>query len=463
MGEDRGTERTLGRRGISRRRFLGPLAGFGALNAIPKGAAGARPEARLALEGGEPVRPHPLRARLYGPLFFDEEERRELEDVLRSRSPFRWWGSSDSPPEKVRLFEAEFAAYLGVRHALGVTSGTTALMTAMAALEVGPGDEVILPAWTWYADYDAIVLAGATPVFAEIDESFDIDPEDVAKRITPRTKAIIACHLQGTPCDLEPLLALARARGVRLVEDCAQAVGARYRGKPVGSFGDIAIFSFQVNKTITAGEGGAVVTNDPELFERALRFHDVGTLRDPYRSLLGGGVLGRFVSANFRMSEFTGAVLRAQLRKLERIAGSLRRVARSVRRGVEGLSGIAFRKTPDPDGDLWVGVYLDLKTAARRARFAEAMAAENVPVSGPAGSAILPIEPYIREKKTVHPAWPSFAERAGAAEVRYGPETCPRTLDILGRHAGPILDPLFTDEDVGDIVEAVRKAHSALA
>ncbi|MGQ9591626.1 MAG: aminotransferase class I/II-fold pyridoxal phosphate-dependent enzyme [Planctomycetota bacterium] len=463
MGEARKKKEVPRSRRISRRGFLKPLAGLGALSALPPDARAARPEPRLALEGGEPVRRSPLRARLYGPLFFDGEERNELDDVLRSRSPFRWWGSSDSPPEKVRLFEAEFAAYLGVAHALGVTSGTTALMTALAALEVGPGDEVILPAWTWYADYDAIVLAGATPVFAEIDESFDIDPEDAARRVTPRTKAIIACHLQGTPCDLEPLVALARARGIRLLEDCAQAVGARYRGKPVGSFGDIAIFSFQVNKTITAGEGGAVVTNDPKLFERALRFHDVGTLREPYRSLLGGGALGRFVSANFRMSEFTGAVLRAQLRKLARIADSLRRVAGSVRRGIEGLPELTFRKTPDPEGDLGVAVYLDLKTAARRERFSEAMAAENVPASGPSGSAILPIEPYIREKKTVHPSWPSFAERPGAPELRYGPETCPRTIDILGRHAGVILDPLFTEADVADIVAAVRKVHSALA
>ena len=161
-------------------------------------------------------------------------------------------------------------AHVGVKFALGVTSGTAALFTAMAALEVGPGDEVILPAWTWYACYDAIVLAGALPVFAEIDESFDIDPKDIEAKITPRTKVIMAVHLQGCPCDMDPILEIARTHKLRVLEDCAQCVGGRYKGKYVGAIGDIGIYSFQQSKTITSGEGGAVVTSDPKLFERSL-------------------------------------------------------------------------------------------------------------------------------------------------------------------------------------------------
>jgi 8-amino-3,8-dideoxy-alpha-D-manno-octulosonate transaminase len=248
---------------------------------------------------------------------------------------------------------------------------------------------------------------------------------------------------------------------VRLLEDCAQCVGGRYRGKPVGSFGDAAIFSFQVNKTITAGEGGAVVSNDPVIFERAVRFHDVATLRDPYRGALGGGVLGRFTAANFRMSEFTGAVLRAQLRKLERICAGLRTGAKTIREGIADLKGLKLRKTPDPEGDLGVGVFLDLGSEERRGRFLEAMAAENVPASGPGGSAILPVEPYIRDKQTVCPGWPSFTTPQGKA-IRYGPEACPKTLDILSRHAGVILDPKFTREDLNDEVLAIRKVCQAL-
>ncbi|MBN1417454.1 MAG: DegT/DnrJ/EryC1/StrS family aminotransferase [Planctomycetes bacterium] len=450
---------------LPRRRFLGAACALGAASVLPQRAAAGGPSPRaalLAIEGGQPIRERPLRAGLYGPQFFDDEEKKELIDVLESRSPFRWWGSGPGAPPKVKAFEAEYAQHVGTKYALGVTSGTTALMTAMAALEVGPGDEVILPAWTWYACYDAVVLAGALPVFAEIDDSFGIDPDDIEHRITPQTKVLMTVHLQGTPCDMDRLLPLARKHGLKVLEDCAQCAGGLHRKRGVGSMGDIGIFSFQVNKVITAGEGGAVVTSDPVLFERAMKFHDVGMLRLPYLTLLQGGSLGRFSAANFRMSEFTGAVLRGQLRKLETIAGRLRRAARIVREGIADLPGLKLRRMPDPEGDLGTDVFLDLGSGEKRDRFLRAMAAEGVPAFPPRGSAILPAAPHIRDKLTVHPDWPSFRSTRGK-EIRYGAESCPRTIDILGRHAGVVLDPNFTDEDLGDIVRAIRKVYAALA
>jgi len=147
---------------------------------------------------------------------------------------------------------------------LAVTSGTAALHTAMAALEVGPGDEVILPAWTWYSCYNTAIQAGALPVFAEIDESFNIDPKAIEPLITPQTKVIMAVHLQGNPADMDPILAIARKHGVKVLEDGSQSVGASYK-KPLGSMGDIGIYSLQQSKTITAGEGGALVTTDAGL------------------------------------------------------------------------------------------------------------------------------------------------------------------------------------------------------
>jgi len=152
--------------------------------------------------------------------------------------------------------------------------GTAALQVAMAALGIGPGDEVILPAWTWYSCYNAIVLAGALPVFAESDESLNINPNDIEHRITPQTKAIMAVHIEGCPCDMDRILPIARKHEIKVLEDSAQSLGTSYKGKPLGSIGDIAIYSFQFCKTITLGEGGAVVTDDPVLFERACRFHD---------------------------------------------------------------------------------------------------------------------------------------------------------------------------------------------
>ncbi len=415
----------------NRRAFLETVGGAGAASLLIGsgrllGAAAADDKEKLAIDGGTPVRTTRLRAPNTGPQFFDDDEKKELIEVVESRNPFR----GSARPSKVAQFEKEYATHLGVKHAVGVTSGTTALMAAIVALEVGPGDEVILPAWTWYACYDAIVLAGGLPVFAEIDESFAIDPNDIESKITPRTKAIMAVHLQGGPADLDSILAIARKHSLRVLEDCAQCAGGRYKGKYVGSVGDIGINSFQQSKTITSGEGGAVITSDPKLFERAVRYHDFGTIKSPHAETVGGGSLQGFAAPNFRMSEFTGAVLRAQLRKLETICEGLRTNARKVREGIADLPGLKLRKSNDVDGDLGVAVFLDLRTADRRDKFLKAITAEGLPASPPAGSAVLPVAARIEKKATAHPAWPTFQSPEGRA-IRYGRECCPRTLNIL--------------------------------
>jgi len=174
--------------------------------------------ARLAIDGGSPVRATKLQANFSGPLYYDDEERRELLDVLDRRAPFRWYGigPKGGSPDKCNQFEKEFAAHQGTRYCVAVTSGTAALITAMAALGAGPGDEVILPAWTWYSCYEAIIAAGATPVFAEIADSVDIDSTDIERHITPRTKIIMAVHVMGEPADMDPILTIARAQSESL-------------------------------------------------------------------------------------------------------------------------------------------------------------------------------------------------------------------------------------------------------
>ena len=425
-------------------------------------SAGAAPAAgALAVDGGSPVRAKPLRASYFGPQFYDDEERRELDEVLQTRRPFRWYGPGDRPPMKVATFERRFAARMRTRFALAVTSGSAALQTALAALEVGPGDEVILPAWTWYSCYNAVVLAGALPVFAEVDASFNLEPADLEARITPQTKVIMAVHLLGCPCDMDRIREVARTRRLRVLEDCAQALGADYKGRPVGSLGDVGIYSMQINKAITAGEGGALVTDDPALFERASRYHDLGLLRRPHEEAVGGARLGGFAGSQFRMSEFTGGVLLAQLRKLDAIVAAVRGHARRVREGIADLPGLRLRATADPEGELGSHVYLDLLSRERRDRFVAAMAAENVPAVAPVGSAVLPAQPHIERKLTVHPAWPSFTTDRGRS-IQYGAGCCPRTIEVLGRHAGVALDPKFTRDDVDDIVAAIRKVDSKL-
>jgi 8-amino-3,8-dideoxy-alpha-D-manno-octulosonate transaminase len=292
-------------------------------------------------------------------------------------------------------------------------------------------------------------------VFAEIDESFNIDPADIERHITPQTRVIMAVHLQGNPADMNPILALAKKHNLKVLEDCSQSVGASYKGRPLGSMGDIGIYSLQQSKTITAGEGGAVVTSDPYLFERAVRFHDVTVRRDfPSK-------LHYMPGLNYRMNEFTGGVLLAQLRKLDTIIGAVRRNAGRVYSGVGDLPGVRLRHLPDPKGELGTGVFIGFRNADERQKYAAAMKAEGVPVSGPAGSVVLPVVPEIEQKVTVTPRWPSFASERGKS-LRYGRECCPRTIDILGRFAGVMTGPKYTERDTQDAVAAVRKVYSAI-
>jgi 8-amino-3,8-dideoxy-alpha-D-manno-octulosonate transaminase len=226
--------------------------------------------------------------------------------------------------------------------------------------------------------------------------------------------------------------------------------------------GDIAIFSLQLNKTFTAGEGGAVVTNDPVLFERAARFHDLGGLRPPHQEAIGKPKVDWFCGINYRMNEFSGGVLLAQLRKLDKIIGGVRSAAQRVYAGIAGMPGVTLRLRPDPDGELGVAVFLRFANKAMRDRYMAAMSAEGVPARPPGGSVILPLEKYIQNKVTAHPAWPTFSAGRGR-EIRYGPETCPRTVDVLNRFAGVHLDPKFTVKDTDDIIAAIRKVYPTIA
>jgi 8-amino-3,8-dideoxy-alpha-D-manno-octulosonate transaminase len=356
----------------------------------------------------------------------------------------------------VLTLEKEFAARSKVKYALAVNSGTSALETALAALEVGPGDEVIVPAWTWHSCFHAVVRLGALPVCSEIDGSFNLDPDRVEAQFTPRTKVLMTVHLQGNPADMDRLVPIARRHGVKVLEDVSQAVGASYKGRPLGSIGDIAACSLQVNKTISAGEGGIVYTSDPLLFERAVRFHDVGTMRAPHQDWLGQSKLEAMPGSNFRMNEFTASVLVAQVRKLDRIVGDIRAVSRRVYDGIADLPGLKLRLRPDPAGELGVGVYIEFPSKDERDRFLAAMRAENVPASGPSGSAILPIQGYAERKLTVHPEWPTFQSPRGK-QIQYGRASCPRTIDVLDRFGGVLFDPGYSESDTRDVVAAIRK------
>ena len=434
---------------LNRRQFLAVAA---------SGVTLAQPVSKLSEDGGRPVRDKPLKADYWGTQFYDAKELQQLTEVHSSRQPFRWYGPGNQPPLKVATFEKEWASRMQTRFALAVTSGTSALQTALAALQIGPGDEVILPAWTWHSCFNSIVLAGALPVFVEIDESFNIDPADVESKITPQTKVIMAVHLQGNPCDMDRIMSVASKHQLKVLEDCAQSVGGSYKGRPLGSIGHIGIYSLQLNKTITAGEGGAVVTSDPILFERAARFHDLGALRPGHEKVLGQSKLDWFIAPHYRLNEFSGGVLLAQARKLDTIVEAVRSKARRVYEGIRDLPGLHLRHLPDPEGELGSAVFLGFSTKEQCERYVALMKKENVPAHRPAGSVILPIVPHIEKKITLHPAWPSFTTERGKS-IRYGAACCPRTIDILARFAGVPLDPKFSQQDTDDIVAAIRKVY----
>jgi 8-amino-3,8-dideoxy-alpha-D-manno-octulosonate transaminase len=457
------------RAGVDRRKFLAATAGFAATAFSAKATPGGVtpvPVTRavltgaLAIEGGTPVRATRLTGSGNpGTQFYDDQEQTEVRQAVETHSLFRWYGPQT--PQKVAKFEQELAKYMDVKYVLAVTSGTAALHCALTALDVGPGDEVVLPALTWYSCYNTILLTGALPVFAEVDESFNLDPEDLEKKINPQTKAVMVVHLYGAPANMDGILAVARRHNLKVLEDSAQTMGGQYKGKRLSTIGDIGIYSFQINKLITAGEGGAVVTNDRRLYERAVRFHDLGLLRPATTAALGKGQMAGFLGTNYRMNEMTGAVMRAQLRKLDTILDAQRRRARYVKEQIKNLPGIRLRTSHDPEGDIGITVCMLLPTKELRDKFAAAMAAENIPLGAPSSSVPLPREPYIENKVAPHAAWPTFNTPRGKS-IRYGAECCPRTIDICEHTATLTIGPKYSDRDLADIVTAIAKVHNGL-
>lgn len=278
-----------------------------------------------------------------------KEEEQEVIDVIRASWLFRY-GDEKNPQfkHKVVTLEEEVCEKFGIQHALAVTSGTSALLVALSALQIGPGDEVIVPGYTFIASMSSVITARAIPILAEVDESLTLDPEDVEQKITPRTKAIMAVHMLGNPCNIDKLREIAKKHKLLLIEDAAQAFGGSYKGKRLGTIGDIGAYSFNIFKTINAGDGGMVVTNDVEVYKRAFGYHDQGHL--PLRM---GVEIGKrtIVGQNFRMNELTGAFILAQFRKLDRILEQLHRIKTRFKHQIQNIQGLEFRRINDTEGE----------------------------------------------------------------------------------------------------------------
>lgn len=296
----------------------------------------------------------------------DEEEVQAAVRVLRARSPFRYYGVDLQ--KEVETFETEFAEFIGIRHAIAVGSGTGALHVALAALGVGPGQEIIIPAYMWVSVAAAVVNQGAIPVVVDIDQTFGLNPGALEKTITAKTKGIIAVHMSGAPCNILAIREVAKRKGLFLLEDCAQCIGGSIRGQKAGTFGDMAIFSFQMNKNMTSGEGGCVVTNDDQLYRRAFACHDLGYARDENGRLVFDVPELCLWGKGYRLDELRAAVLRVQLKKLPRIIGAMRRSKYRIREALRKYGQVSLRTIQDPEGDtgcFLITIYPDPPTARR--------------------------------------------------------------------------------------------------
>ncbi|HJV35054.1 DegT/DnrJ/EryC1/StrS aminotransferase family protein [Geomonas sp.] len=248
----------------------------------------------------------------------------------------------------VTTFEQKFCEYTGVEHGTSVSNGTVALHLALVALGIGPGDEVIVPTLTYISSVNAIVYTGATPVFVDsLPDSWQMDPEDVKRKLTPKTKGVMVVHLYGHPCDMDPIVELCRERSIFLIEDCAEAFGSLYKGRHVGSFGDIATYSFFGNKTITTGEGGMVVTNDETLFDRSVHFKGQGLAkhRQYWHDVVG---------YNYRMTNICAAIGLAQLEQADVFLAKKREIAGWYREGLAGIPVEIHQESPDVRHSYWM-------------------------------------------------------------------------------------------------------------
>ncbi len=427
---------------------------------------------RLAIDGGPKAKTTPNIPMYPGGIAIGVEEKNAVLEVLDDKYLFRYYGPK-GVESRVKKFEEEFADKIGVNYTLATNSCTSALISSLVALGVGPGDEVIVPGYTFFASCAVIVAAKAIPVICEVDDSLTIDPVDFENKITPRTKAVIPVHMRGVPCDMDKILAIAKKHNLKVLEDVAQATGGSYKGKRLGSYGDMGAFSFQYHKIITAGEGGMVTTNDQLLIDRAMAYHDTAACWRP------GGPAGRFVKeryagelfpgVNFRMGELSGAVLREQLKKLDGLIESMRTRKQRIKQVISGIKGLEFRRLHDPDGDTGVVLIFYLPTPKLAGMFSAALNAEGVDASSLHDKSVPDWHVYnhwdmILKKWTATPegcpyTCPYYTQKGG--KIEYSPEMNPKTLEYLSRsvHIGiPAQMPL---EDCDMIAESIHKVANA--
>jgi 8-amino-3,8-dideoxy-alpha-D-manno-octulosonate transaminase len=419
----------------------------------------------LAINGGEPVRNVPLPLEFPGGHFIGTEEIDAVCDVLRRKSPFRYYGLEKTG--QCESFEREFAAFCGRKFALGVNSGTAALSIALAALGVGPGQEVLVPGYLWVSTVAAIVRAGAMPVLVDVDDTFCMDPLDMANKITSRTSTILVVHMSGAPGNVDEILAIAKQKNLKVLADCAQANGSAYKGKAIGGYGDIAIFSLQLNKNMTTGEGGVLVCDDEHLYKRAFACHDMGYARNDAGRLDPSDSRYQLWGMGSRMTEITAAMARVQLDKLPRIISSMRTAKYTIRKSIGDIKGIKLRLIADEAGDSGAFIICTFRTPQICDTFIAALRAEgiappalgcsNIPMSQWGLHIYYNITSLVNKTSVSADGYPWTHPLNKSADYAYGKGTLKNLDDLVSRSSIMAVPLILTQKDINDIVTAFHK------
>jgi 8-amino-3,8-dideoxy-alpha-D-manno-octulosonate transaminase len=423
---------------------------------------------KLAIHGGPKAKTTSNHPMYPGGLEIGEEERKQLLEVIDRKYLFRYYGPEEHP-SKVGELEKRFAEKAGSKYALAVNSCTSALITSLIACGIGPGHEVIVSGYTFFASCAAIVAAKAIPVIAEVDETLTIDPDDIEKKITPSTKALVIVHMRGVPCDMDRIMAIAKKHNLRVIEDVAQACGGTYKGRFLGTFGDCGCYSFQYHKIITAGEGGMIITDDEKLYDRCMGYHDTAACWRPDRFADQRYEGELFCGVNFRMSELSGAVMLAQFSKLDDLVGLMRRNQKRIIDQIKNTKGIKLRPVYDADGDVAICLMFYLDDSKKVKAFADALRAEGVDAAGVFNAGIPDWHIYahwkhIIEKMTPTPeGCPWTCPYHEGDDVEYSADMNPNTLDYLSRVIHLDIPSQLSIEDCDMIANGINKVAAELA
>jgi len=404
--------------------------------------------AKLAIEGGEPYRKRPFPSRTP----FSHREIELLTEAVQSQNLFGLGG------KMVTAFEEGFARLYGAKYAIASTSGTAAIHVAVGTIDPEPGDEIITAPITDGGTIVPIIYQNAIPIFADIDSSYNMDPLDVERKITPRTRAIIGVHLFGNPCDMDAMVDIAQRHHLYLIEDCSQSHLTEYKGRLLGTFGDLAAFSLQQSKHMTTGDGGMTITNRDDLADRMTFFRDKGWTRKPG----WGPRTYAFLAPNYRMTELQGAVGLAQLEKVQDVVSRRHELGNYLTSLIRNIQGIeAAPVTPGGKHTYWL-YPLRIKDWSAL-EFAQALSAEGVPAgAGYIGEPIFLCMEALAGKKTFGTSTHPFDGCHGGRQIEYAKGMCPRTEEELQRMVTLGLHEGYTRGDIEDMAGAIRKVAEGL-